>query len=137
MWDKEERQQSFAEQEVYAGMGSNRRLEKIAGLLDWSAIERELGEVYAAGEGRPAYRPLLMFKALLLQQWYQLSDPGLEEALLDRFSFRIFVGLGMKQRVPDHSTMSRFRAQLSRRSLGERLMAEVNRQLSAQGVILK
>jgi transposase, IS5 family len=137
MWDKEERQQSFAEQEVYAGMGSNRRLEKIAGLLDWSAIERELGDVYAAGEGRPAYRPLLMFKALLLQQWYQLSDPGLEEALLDRFSFRRFVGLRMKQRVPDHSTMSRFRAQLSRRGLGERLMAEVNRQLEAKQLILK
>jgi IS5 family transposase len=137
MWDQEERQQSFAEQEVYAGMGSNRRLEEIAGLLEWSAIERELREVYAACEGRPAYRPLLMFKALLLQQWYQLSDPGLEEALLDRFSFRRFVGLGMKQRVPDHSTMSRFRAQLSRHGLGERLMAEVNRQLAAQRLILK
>ena len=69
-------------------------------MLDWDAIERQLREVYAAGEGRPAYRPLQMFKALLLQQWYQLSDPGLEEALLDRFSFRRFVGLGLKQRVP-------------------------------------
>ena len=75
MWRKEERQQSFAEQEVYASMGSNQRLEEITGLLDWEAIERQLGEVYAAGEGRPAYRPLQMFKALVLQQWYQLSDP--------------------------------------------------------------
>ena len=137
MWNKEERQQSFAEQEVYASMGSNPRLEKLAGLLDWGAIERQLREVYAAGEGRPAYRPLLMFKAMLLQQWYQLSDPGLEEALLDRFSFRRFVGLGFRQRVPDHSTLSRFRAQLSRRGLGERLMAEVNRQLEAKQLILK
>ena len=137
MWRKEERQQSFAEQEVYASMGSNQRLEEIAGLLDWEAIERQLGEVYAAGEGRPAYRPLQMFKALVLQQWYQLSDPGLEEALLDRFSFRRFVGLGFKQRVPDHSTLSRFRAQLSRGGLGERLMAEVNCQLEAQQLILK
>jgi len=138
MWDKEERQQSFAEQEVYAwGIGSNRRLEEIAGLLDWRAIERQLREVYAASEGRPAYRPLLMFQALLLQQWYQLSDPGLEEALLDRISFRRFVGLGLKQQVPDHSTISRFRAQLSRRGLGERLMAEVNRQLEAKHLILK
>jgi len=137
MWRKEERQQSFAEQEVYASMGSNQRLEEIAGLLDWEAIERQLREVYAAGEGRPAYRPLQMFKALVLQQWYQLSDPGLEEALLDRFSFRRFVGLGFKQRVPDHSTLSRFRAQLSRGGLGERLMAEVNCQLEAQQLILK
>ena len=58
MWNEEERQQSFAEQEVYASIGSNQRLEKIAGLLDWDAIERQLREVYAAGEGRPAYRPL-------------------------------------------------------------------------------
>ena len=137
MWNKEERQQSFAEREIYASMGGNQRLEKLAGLLDWGAIERQLCEVYAAGEGRPAYRPLLMFKALVLQQWYQLSDPGLEEALLDRFSFRRFVGLGLKQQVPDHSTISRFRAQLSRRGLGERLMAEVNRQLDAQHLILK
>ena len=137
MWSKEERQRSFAEQEIYGGEGGNRRLQEIAKLLDWRAIERELAEVYAAGEGRPAYRPLQMFKALVLQQWYQLSDPALEDALLDRFSFRVFVGLGYKQRVPDHSTISRFRAQLSRRGLGERLMAEVNRQLSAQGLILK
>lgn len=137
MWSKEERQGSFAEHEIYGGEGGNRRLEKLAGLLDWGAIERQLGEVYAASEGRPAYRPLQMFKALVLQQWYQLSDPGLEEALLDRFSFRRFVGLRYKQRVPDHSTISRFRAQLSRRGLGEQLMAEVNRQLSAQGLILK
>lgn len=137
MWRKEERQQSFAAQEVYGGEGSNRRLEQIGELLDWGAIERGLGEVYAATEGRPAYRPLLMFKALLLQQWYQLSDPGLEEALLDRFSFRRFVGLELRERVPDHSTMSRFRAQLSRRGLGERLLVEVNRQLEAQQLILK
>ncbi len=137
MWCEEERQRSFAEQEIYGSGGGNRRLLEIAKLLDWRAIERQLGGVYAAGEGRPAYRPLLMLKALLLQQWYQLSDPALEDALLDRFSFRSFVGLGLKQRVPDHSTISRFRAQLSRGGLGERLMAEVNRQLSAQGLILK
>jgi transposase len=83
-------------------------------LLDWGTIERQLDKVYAASEGRPAYRPLVMLKALLLQQWYQLSDPGLEEALLDRFGFRRFVGVGLRQQVPDHSTMSRFRAQLAR-----------------------
>src|SRR5260370_5102169 len=137
MWRKDTRQRSFAEQSIVGGNGCNARLKGIAELLDWGALERELTAVYAAGEGRPAYRPLLMFKALLLQQWYQLSDPGLEEALLDRFSFRRFVGLGLKQQVPDHSTISRFRAQLSGRGLGERLMAEVNRQLEAQHLILK
>ena len=137
MWHKEERQRSFAEQEIYGGTGGNRRLGEIASLLEWDAVEQQLSTVYAAGEGRPAYRPLVMFKALLLQQWYQLSDPGLEEALLDRLSFRRFVGLGLKQAVPDHSTISRFRAQLAHHGLGERLMAAVNRQLEAKRLILK
>ena len=49
-----------------------------------------------------------MFKCLLLQQWYTLSDPQLEEALADRLSFRRFVGLPLDEEVPDYSTISRF-----------------------------
>jgi len=137
MWRKEARQRSFAEQSVVGGGGRNARLERLAGLVEWRALERELAGVYAASEGRPAYRPLLLFKALLLQQWYQLSDPGLEEALYDRLSFRRFVGLGLEQAVPDHSTLSRFRAQLTVRGLGERLFEAINRQLAERGLILK
>jgi len=44
-----------------------------------------------------------MFKALLLQQWYGLSDPGLEEALLDRVSFRRFCGLALDAPTPDRA----------------------------------
>jgi transposase, IS5 family len=137
MWRKEERQGSFAEQEIYGAAGDNQRLTEIAQLIDWRTLEKELSAVYAGLEGRPAYRPLLMFKALLLQQWYQLSDPGLEEALTDRLSFRRFVGLSLRQRVPDHSTISRFRQQLAVGGLGARLLAEVNRQLEAKHLILK
>ena len=53
-----------------------------------------------------------MVRALLLQQWYSLSDPELEEALSDRLSFRRFAGLSLEEEVPDHSTLSRFRSQL-------------------------
>jgi IS5 family transposase len=137
MWRKETRQRSFAEQSIVGGNGCNARLEGIAELLDWGALERELAAVYAAGEGRPAYRPLVMFKALLLQQWYQLSDPGLEEALVDRLSFRRFIGLGLEEAVPDHSTLSRFRSQLAARGLGERLLEALNRQLEQRGLMLK
>ena len=76
-------------------------------------------------------------KCLLLQQWYRLSDPGLEEELSDRLSFRRFVGLALADPVPDHSTLSRFRAELVRRGLSERLLAELNRQLDAKGLIVK
>jgi transposase, IS5 family len=70
------------------GAGRNRQLETIAALVDWMGFERLLGGVYAAPVGRPSYGPLVLLRWLLLQQWYRLSDPGLEEALSDRLSFR-------------------------------------------------
>ena len=119
------------------GAGRNRQLERIAALVDWAAFERLLGDVYAAPVGRPSYGPVVLMKCLLLQQWYRLSDPGLEEALADRLSFRRFVGLALADPVPDHSTLSRFRSELSRRGLAERLLAELNRQLDAKGLMVK
>ncbi len=89
--------------------------------------------IYAAPTGRPSYPPLLMVKALLLQQWYSLSDPGLEEALADRRSFRRFVGLALDQPVPDHATLWRFRQQLAARDLAGELFAAVERQLDGRG----
>jgi IS5 family transposase len=119
------------------GAGRNRQLEKIAALVDWAAFARLLGEVYAAPVGRPSYGPLVLLRCLLLQQWYGLSDPGLEEALSDRLSFRRFAGLALADPVPDHSTLSRFRSELVRRGLAEPLLAELNRQLDARGLMVK
>jgi transposase, IS5 family len=130
-------QLSLADGLVEGGAGRNRQLEKIAALVDWTAFERLLGDVYAAPVGRPSYGPVVLLKCLLLQQWYRLSDPGLEEALSDRLSFRRFVGLALADPVPDHSTLSRFRSELSRRGLAERLLAELNRQLDAKGLMVK
>jgi IS5 family transposase len=79
----------------------------------------------------------VLLRCLLLQQWYRLSDPGLEEALSDRLSFRRFVGLALADPVPDHSTLSRFRSELVRRGLSEPLLAELNRQLDAKGLMVK
>jgi IS5 family transposase len=118
------------------GAARNRQLEKIAALVDWPAFERLLGAVYAAPVGRP-YGPLILLRCLLLQQWYRLSDPGPEEALSDRLSFRRFVGLALADPVPDHSTLSRFRSELVRRGLSEPLLAELNRQLDARGLVVK
>jgi IS5 family transposase len=122
---------------VDGGAGRNRQLERIAALVEWAAFERLLGDIYAAPVGRPSYGPLVLLKCLLLQQWYRLSDPGLEEALSDRLSFRRFVGLALADPVPDHSTLSRFRSALVRRGLSERLLAELNRQLDQRGLIVK
>lgn len=118
-------------------LGRNVRLERIAAVFDWSAIDVLVGEVYAARTGRPSWPPLMLFRALLLQQWYGLSDPGLEEALGDRLSFRSFAGLALDEGQPDHSTLSRFRKRLRERGLDARLFDEVERQLSAQGLLVR
>ena len=74
-------QLSLADGLLEGGAGDNWQLERIAALVDWAAFERLLCEVYAAPVGRPSYGPVVLMRCLLLQQWYRLSDPGLEEAL--------------------------------------------------------
>lgn len=128
-------QASFAETLVVGG--GNARLERIAGLLDWSMLGKLLAGVYASGTGRPSFAPVAMLRVLLLQGWYGLSDPGMEEALGDRLSFRRFVGLALDERVPDHSTISRFRTLLADRGLAEVIFAEVGRQLDGKGVTIR
>jgi IS5 family transposase len=78
-----------------------------------------------------------MLKALLLQQWYGLSDPGLEEALLDRVSFRRFCGFALDAATPDETTLCRFRNALKDGGLGEALFAEGLEQLDAAGFVVK
>jgi IS5 family transposase len=119
------------------GLGANARLERIEALLDWLALEAELGAVYAAPTGRPSYPVGLLFRALLLQAWYGLSDPAAEEAFRDRLSFRRFLGVALDEATPDHNTLWRFREQLARRGLAERLLATVDAQLQAKGMVLK
>src|ERR687884_801221 len=84
-----------------------------------------------------AYPLLTYVKLLLLQQWYGLSDEGLEAAVDDRLSFRRFAGIPLAESVPDHGSIRRFREELAKRGSAERLLAEVNRQLDAKGLILR
>lgn len=130
-------QTSMIEALLPAGFGRNERLERISGLIDWGRLERLLGGLRPGQTGRPPYAPLSMFKALLLQQWYGLSDPGLEEALLDRVSFRRFCDFALDAATPDETTLCRFRNALKTAALGEALFAEVLRQFEAAGLIMK
>lgn len=130
-------QRGFAEAFLPAGFGRNARLERIGSLIDWVPIEALVQRVRAGGSGRPPYRALVMLRALLLQQWYGLSDPGLEEALLDRVSFRRFCGLALDEATPDETTLCRFRLSLVEAGLGDALFAEVSRQLDAAGLMVK
>ena len=112
-------------------------LERIAALIDWAAIEARLGEFYPSRAGEPGYPPVVMFRVLLLQGWHGLSDPEMEAALDDRFSFRRFAGLSLEDEVPDHSTIWRFRERLAERGLDQALFAEIERQLDRAGFVIK
>lgn len=106
-------------------------------LIDWSAVAGILSCLYALPLGRPGYPPDLMMRALLPAQWYGLSDPELEEAPADRLSFRRFVGLSLRDAVPDETVLCRFRASLAANGLAENVMAEIGRQRDARGLILR
>lgn len=113
------------------------RLDRLHGLVKWYRFEKVLAALRVGGAGRPPYPSLLMFKVLLLQSLYGLSDAETEEALADRLSFRRFVGLALSDAVPDHSTICRFRNLLVERGLMEKLFAELDKQLDKAGLILR
>ena len=112
-------------------------LDGIHELIDWKAMEQQLSSIHAKKQGEQAWPPLMMFKALLLQSWYGLSDPGLEKQLARDLMFRRFAGLGLSEGVPDHSTIWRFRNALTQEGRLETLLGEINRQLSDQGLYIK
>ncbi len=122
---------------LQGGLGKNKTLERLNRELDWDRLGSLMDGMYPSPKGRPAYPPLMMFKVSILQQWYGASDPEIEAALLERLSFRSFVGLELHDQTPDHSTISRFRKQLRKRGLGKKLFEEVNRQLDGKGLMVK
>lgn len=130
-------QLSFAEALILAKAGGNDRLDRLNGLVTWPRFERLMARLRDDGPGRPGYSVLVLFKALLLQSLYGLSDREMEDALADRLSFRRFVGLGLEEAVPDHTVLSRFRNVLVAEGLLEKVFAELDRQLEEAGVILK
>ena len=110
---------------------------RIDALIDCSRLDYRVGEIRTADTGRPPYRALAMLKALYLQALYDLSYPGLEEALLDWLSFRRFCGFGLDEGTPDETTLCRFRLAVARAGLLERCFADVTLQLEARGLMLK
>lgn len=83
-----------------------------------------------AGNGRPPYGLERMLRIYFLQQWFNLSDPGVEEALYDSLRMRDFAGIHLgREPAPDETTICRFRHLLEAHDLGRRLFAEVHRHL--------
>lgn len=100
---------------------------KIEAIVDWQPIVDNL-KVKLSKEvmrGQVPYDYLSLFKVLLLQQWYQLSDPKMEEALHTRIDFMWFTGFGLADKemhVPDETTICRFRNKLVKQILDATLI---------------
>jgi transposase, IS5 family len=129
---------SFVEALLPAGAGQNATLQRLEQLVKWCRFENLLAHLRdEAGPGRPGYPVLVLFRALVLQSLYGLSERELEEALNDRLSFKRFVGLSFEEAAPDHTVLNRFRNRLIEEKLVEKLFGELDRQLEKAGVILK
>jgi IS5 family transposase len=112
-------------------------LDDVNDFMDWQAIEDLLCDIHTKRRGNSAWTPLFLFKALLLQSWHNLSEPGLEKQLARDLLFRRFVSLSLTDSVPDHSSIWRFHQLLEKQDFMKVLLAEINRQLSLQGLYIR
>jgi IS5 family transposase len=114
-----------------------REFDEIDILIDWDTIKSMLSGIYNAKAGGASYPPIVMFKVMLLQVWHNLSDPQTEKQLYRDLLFRRFCGLSIMDDVPDHSTICRFRNELVKANLHQKLLDEINEQLAKKGAIVK
>lgn len=125
------------------GLGGPRAtalLGKLNAATPWQTLAapiRALPEYNAPGAGHPAWCPVLMLKCLMLQKWFNLSDPGLEDALKDRISFRTFVGLSFTDKTPDETTFVKFRARLREANIHDHVFDVVVKHMESQGFLVK
>jgi IS5 family transposase len=114
-------------------------LVKLASLVDFEVFRPGLAAALQRSDGskggRPPYDPVLMFKALVLQTLYTLSDDATEFQIRDRLSFMRFLGLGLEGPVPDAKTIWLFREQLPRTGAIEGLFARFDACLKAKGYL--
>lgn len=112
----------------------NSQLIQAFSLIDWEPITQSMGKLGRSGFGPNGYVPINLLKALILQAWHSLSDESLEEALRVRLDFMVITGL---EKVPDHTTLCRFRNLLISQDLWKDLLGMVNHQLEQRGIKVK
>jgi IS5 family transposase len=102
-------------------------------LVKWEKLRYRLKKILdRAGDGRPPYGEICMFRILILQNLYNLSDRQMEDMLYDRLSFRRFCGFKLEDKLPDATTILRFRHLLKGHS--EKLLQLVNQELTDKGI---
>lgn len=133
---------SFLVESLRYMMDKESLLLKVEAIVDWQPIADNL-KVKLGKEvmrGQAPYDYLSLLKVLLLQQWHQLSDPKMEEALHTRIDFMWFTGFGLADKemhVPDETTICRFRNKLVKKDMLEGYLKQVNRQLEQHNLKVK
>jgi len=112
-------------------------LVRLNNAVEWKVFEpiikKALSKDRRSQAGRKSYNPLLMFKVLILQSLYNMSDDAAEDIIDDRLTFRRFVGLEDSQKSPDATTIWRFREALVEAGVMKELFEIFNRHLEEQG----
>jgi IS5 family transposase len=134
------KQRSLASQSAFEKYGRKSRrelfLDEMEQVVPWSGLEALVRPHYAkAGKGRQPVGLSIMLRTYFVQQWFNLSDPGVEEALYESAALRRFVGvdLGIAS-APDETTVLRFRHLLEKHDLGGLMLEAVNVHLEAKGI---
>jgi len=126
-----------------ADIGGRRTAEffqKCNKLIPWQLLAQPLKGMYRNNTdkgGASNWPVVMMIKCMMLQKWFNLSDPMLEEMLNDRISFRRFVGLRIEQKAPDETTFVEFRKRLHKHGHISTLFDKTIEILKARGVILE
>jgi len=134
-------QMSFGDAE-YGGKRKQTRREKFLAEMEhvvpWDSL-LALIEPFcpAAGRGRHPYPITTMLRVHLMQNWFSLSDPPMEEALYEIISMRQFARLTLTKPIPDETTILNFRRLLDDNQRAPEILTRVNRYLSRKGLLLK
>ena len=136
-----EKRNLFEEDRQLEALAEFNTLDRIKEVVDWDRFKPTLAEVFGPprrrGPGRPSWDQMLMFRAILLGIMYSLSDRQLQYMLLDRTSFKKFVGLKSKDQVPDEKTLWKYRDKLARAGASEALFDVFKAQLHERGYQLQ
>ena len=133
-------QRSFVSAYVEKHVEKNQFFRKVKKVIDWASIDKELRSVYTKGltdRGAKAYAPLLLFKMLLISEWYELSDTQTESMVNDSLSAMKFCNLTIEDSVPTHSTLSRFKKELRDKGAHDRILTSFTEQLERQGLSIE
>jgi len=113
-------------------------LEQMEQVVPWADLIALIAPYYPEGKnGRPPFPLMTMLRTHFMQQWFTLSDPAMEEAFFDTPLYREFAQLEEFARMPDESTILRFRHRLEEHKLAEQILITVNDLLTAKGLLLK